>query len=138
VARPKTEHDGACLRWSGPHKPTGYPLHAGQLVTRTVWQHQRGPIPRGVEIVHTTRCRFRDCVRLSHLRAVDPATHCAELAALGRYRHGEQHWNAKLSEVDARFILHSTRPTAELASDFDVGAGTINGIRARRNWRHLT
>jgi hypothetical protein len=138
----KTTEDGGCLRWTGTHNGDGYPIsyrdRTEELATRAVWLRRYGQIPTGQEIVHTARCRFRDCVRLSHLRAVDTAAYRAELAALGRYPHGEEHWNAKLSEAAARHILHSARPAPDLASEFHVSRGTINGIRARRTWRHLS
>jgi hypothetical protein len=137
----KTRRDGACLRWTGARTGNGYPIThrngTAELATRMIWQRQHGPIPSGLDVAHGARCRYRDCVRHSHLRLVDHATLAAELAAAGVYRHGERHWNAKLSEDQARYVLHSTRPASELAAEFGVRAGAIHAIRARRTWRHL-
>ncbi len=133
---------GACLRRSGTHSSDGYPVTFVDghrvLANRVIWQHENGEIPPGHDIVHTEDCRYRDCVRPSHLRTVDTTTRFAQQADEGVFPHGEDHWNAKLSEHQARYILSSTLPTVELARAFGVSRYTIKAIRAKRRWRHLS
>jgi hypothetical protein len=133
---------GACLRWTRAHSTDGYPLTFVDghrvLANRVVWQHHHGAIPNGHDIVHTEDCRYRDCVRSSHLRPVDTATRFAQQAEEGIFPHGEYHWNAKLTEQQVRYILSSPLPTIDLAHAFGVSRHTIKAIRAKRRWRHLT
>lgn len=138
----RTQPDGSCLRWTGNHTVDGYPLTyaAGRAVGahRVVWRRSRCPIPPGYEVVHVAACPHRDCVRPTHLRLVEAHERVAQDAAAGRLGvHGEDHWNAKLTEGQARYIKSSPSPGWQLADRFGVSVATVWAIRAGRRWKHL-
>ena len=64
--------DGDCLRWCGSHHSQGYGLFGRLYVHRMVWEWFCGPIPAGLVIdhVYARGCRFRDCMRVSHMETV--------------------------------------------------------------------
>ncbi|SDS35412.1 hypothetical protein SAMN04488543_1567 [Friedmanniella luteola] len=55
----------------------------------------------------------------------------------GAFAHGEKHWNAHLSETQARTIRASTDTVAALAARHGVSLQTVASIRASRRWEHL-
>lgn len=137
----RTRSDGSCLRWTGAHTVAGYAVvhkaHSSELAHRVVWERFRGPIPAGYQVVHVPGCPHRDCVRPAHLRLVDVHDKIAEYAAAGRFAHGEDHWNARLTEHQVRRIKSSVLPVGQLADTFGVSPATIRAIRAGRRWVHL-
>lgn len=72
------EH-GGCWRWTGAHDSSGHGSFrlGGRPVGahRAAYQFEYGEIPDGAVIDHVKArgCRFRDCVRPSHLEAVTVA-----------------------------------------------------------------
>lgn len=138
----RTQADGSCLRWTGTHNLDGYAVTSidgrRALAHRLVWQQSRGPIPAGNEVVHVPGCPHRDCVRPAHLRLMGLHDRVAEYSASGRLGvHGEGHWNAKLTEQQARYIKSSPLPAQQLADTFSVSPATVRAIRAGRRWAHL-
>lgn len=56
-----------------------------------------------------------------------------------KFRRGEDHHNAKLSEARVRGIWASAGATlSELAELHGVGKSTVYAIRAARRWQHIT
>lgn len=55
----------------------------------------------------------------------------------GPVSSGGVHWNAKLTEQQARVILDSSESSIELAERFGVHTNTIRAICTGRRWRHL-
>jgi hypothetical protein len=138
----RTTREGACLLWTRAFlhgRPVGKAddVH-GRTVRRIVWEQAVGPIPDGAWIVRKPECPHRDCVAVDHLRVVSPQTHIAERVSTLRFRWGEDHGNAKLSEADARTILKNRSAGAgELAARFSVSEATVYAIWAGRRWGHL-
>lgn len=62
----------------------------------------------------------------------------ATMTAHGHRVVGEQFWSAKLTEQQVLLIYRSTKPTRELAHQFNVSYGTIQEIRGGKTWRWLT
>jgi len=52
---------------------------------------------------------------------------------------GSQNRTAKLTEKEAQAILDASKNTTtkELAAKYNVSLSTVQGIRAKRQWRHL-
>lgn len=89
-------------------------------------------------ILQSEGCHFRDCVEVTHLRAVGHHKFIEELTQAQVFPWGEQHWNAKLTESQALTIRANAATSAQdLARQFGVSVGTINAIRSRRRWAHL-
>lgn len=139
LARHSTRR-GACLVWlagtKGGH-PVAYWRGATVLAHRLVWEHDRGPIPDGHDLVRTDDCDEPRCVAPEHRTPVRTGDRVRALADAGAFPRGERHWNAQLTEEQARRVLGSPLGTDELASQLGVTPGTIRAIRAGRTWRHL-
>jgi len=56
----------------------------------------------------------------------------ADEVAAGIFARGERHWNAKLSEANARGILASDDPRGVLADRFGVAPSTVSSTRRGR------
>lgn len=112
-------------------------LHS-RSARRVIWEEACGPIPEGSWIVLTDQCAHDDCVALRHLRLVATQDRISERVASLKFRWGENHGHAKLTEEEARTIL-ATRSTSadELAARFQVSKATIYAIWAGRRWGHL-
>ena len=140
--RERVRPDGDCLRWTGYcNSESGY----GQawwngrklLVHRLVWVQLVGSIPDDCELTHIAGCCHPDCVQVQHLQCLPPRQRIKGKVEAGAFAHGERHWNVKLSEDDARAILHSRNPTQEIAARYNVSLSTVRAIRGGRSWRHL-
>jgi len=86
--------DGDCLIWHGARNNNGYgyiadPEHPGRVVGvhRLSWTTQRGPVSRGLHVLH--RCDRRACWTVEHLFLGTHADNMADMAAKGRSRHGQ-------------------------------------------------
>jgi hypothetical protein len=66
----RTEWQGDCLVWTGHKDQNGYgrTTHGDKsvFIHRWLWQHERGPIPDGMEVDH--QCHNPACVNINHLR----------------------------------------------------------------------
>lgn len=135
----RTRADGACLLWTGA-SPHGRPMgRSGKSVRRIVWEHTHGPIPDNSWVVRIPACEHHTCVAVTHLRLVTPQDHIDERVHTLKFRWGENHGGAKLTEEQARHILNNPQaPATELAALHGVTPVTVRAIRARRRWAHLT
>src|SRR3954467_1668548 len=64
-----------CLRWQGPHSPTGYGRLGRRYAHRVAWEREVGPIPNGLSVDHVRDrgCVWRDCVEVTHLEPITQA-----------------------------------------------------------------
>lgn len=138
----RTTPDGSCLRWNGlvTHgRPMGTFRSSGaRSVRRIVWEETHGPLLEEQWVVRTTDCSNVDCVAIEHLRVVNAQAHVAEGVETRRFRWGEKHGNAKLTESQARSILSDHESSrAELAERFGISPATVYAIRTGQRWAHL-
>lgn len=89
---PTPTWDGDCLRWQGPRDPKGYGHIYDTVVHRWVWERFNGPIPAGLTIDHvwSAGCRFRDCMRLTHMEPI-PQGDNVRRSATNRERAARTH-----------------------------------------------
>jgi hypothetical protein len=104
-------------------------------VHRLVCEAFHGPRPEGYEVAHNDGCRtngradnLRWATRLENIR--DKATH-------GTQPRGEQIYNARLTEDQARQALAAKKGIRALARQFGVHPSTLTSIRIGKSWRHL-
>ena len=72
-------------------------------VHRVAWALFRGPIPKGMCVLHY--CDNRPCCNPDHLYLGTNANNTADMLARGRESRGERSGQAKLTETQARDIL---------------------------------
>ena len=102
---------------------------------RFAWMVCNGEIPDGMVIMHT--CDVPLCVNPSHLRAATQAENVADRDIKGRTAKGEKHGASKLTEIQARLIQRSSKPTQVLANRFGVHYTTVMKIKQGVNWAHI-
>lgn len=137
----------SCWLWPGATNGRGYGVIGGDAperrmtyVHRLMWQYINGPIPDGLEILHS--CDVRNCVRPDHLSTGTHAENVRDQVEKDRHRKGVQmYWSAKLSEADVREIRrrHAAGETASsLARAFSVSPSQAENIVNRRRWKHVS
>ena len=84
---------------------------------RFAWMLANGQIPADMVIMHT--CDVPLCVNPSHLKLGTQADNVADRDIKGRTARGERQGTSKLTEMQARFIKRSSKPTQSLANRFD-------------------
>lgn len=88
---------------------------------RIVWELERGPIPKGKQVLH--RCDNRLCVNPGHLFLGDNAANAADMVR--KNRHGA----SKLTQEQVLEILRSDAPSRSQAKRFGISIQQINRIR---------
>ena len=140
----KVMPDG-CWHWTGIlqnrvhlNQMDGYGKYAIPLTKkqgfahRLAWELYRGPIPRGVCVLH--RCDVKACVNPRHLFLGTQGDNLADCSRKGRTHR-------KLTEAQVREIrqaLAQGRTRRGLASEYGVYKNAIDGIYSGRThrWTH--
>lgn len=139
----KVRKSDACWEWQGSVSAgTGYGcFYDGKAFSthRYSWEIHNGAIPRGLCVLH--RCDNRICVRPDHLWLGTKRDNSQDMAAKGRHLgpgfQGEDHGEAKLTELQARAIKASDEPGVALAALYGVSPSLISLIRRGKAWRHI-
>lgn len=124
-----------CWPWLGATQGVGYGQMcvAGkhQLVHRMAWLAFKGPIPEGLDVLHT--CDNPICRYPGHLWVGTAKDNAMDKIRKGRYRNG----NRKLSEAEVREIRQSPLQNGVLAFDYGVCNNTISRVRNRVTYNHV-
>lgn len=134
-----------CLLWVSGKNDRGYGylyINKKQILAhRYVWQRYKGPIPKGIGVLH--KCDTPACVNLDHLFLGTQADNNYDRERKGRgvYLKGEEHGRAKLTnneviEIRKKFIPHKYT-YKDLAKEYNVSKQLIGFILTKRNWKHL-
>ncbi len=102
---------------------------------RFAWMLCNGEIPDDMVIMHS--CDVPLCVNPNHLKAATQAENVADRDAKGRTARGENHGASKLTDMQAKFIKRSSKPTQVLANRFGVHYTTVMKIKQGVNWAHV-
>ena len=140
IAAYSREAPNGCVIWSGAIKDIGYGVitmrNKSYHAHRVAWEVSRGPIPEGRVICH--RCDNRACVNPDHMFLGTHLDNSTDMVAKGRSKRGERASWSKLTEAQARQILHDkVTPHATYARELGVSETAISHIRKRRNWKCL-
>lgn len=126
--------------WNGRLNEFGYGTIGKHLAHRRLWERDRGPIPRGLCLLH--KCDNPQCVNLDHLFLGTQQDNIADMISKGRHRGvpGERHHRAKLTDNDVREIrsllrMGFSRP--DIARRFCVCRETIYRIADGSGWKHV-
>lgn len=133
-----------CLIWPYARNPNGYGhmkvAGRDKLISRLACEAVHGqPASSEHHAAHTCGRGNQGCVTPSHLRWATPKSNCADTLIHGTRIRGEQRWNAKLTESEAREIreLKGLKTLAEIGDRYGVSAACVSQIHARRNWGWL-
>jgi hypothetical protein len=128
-----------CWIWHDLLTPGGYGVVSDrghtEFAHRAAWRLANGDIPNGMIVSHI--CHRPACVRPDHLTLETQSDNIARMYAAGRGANGSRHHKAKLTELQATAILHSTASNAALAQEYAVSQSLIKQIRARKIWKHI-
>jgi hypothetical protein len=110
------------------------------LAHRASWMVHRGPIPDGIDVLHT--CDVRPCINPDHLFLGTDADNVADMDAKGRryVLRGEENGYSVLTEDQVSDILSRPRVFGsgrDLAIEFNVSQSTISLIRLGKVWKHV-
>ncbi len=100
-------------------------------VHRLILETFVGPCPEGHETLH-----LDDDPRNNRLGNLRWGTREENHSTI-RWRQGEAHYRAELTEDDVRAIRASTEPHVVLARRLGVSETTIRDIRNHKTWKHL-
>lgn len=140
----QVEKTDGCWLWMSARDRDGYGRfkaeHEGVLhktAHRYSYHLNKGKIPFGLQICHT--CDVPACVRPDHMLLGTGADNMADKMAKGRarWRFGEEHGRAILTEDQARDILNDPRPHTQIAHQYGVSVQTISSLKTRVSWGHL-
>jgi len=130
-----------CLEWQGTINDAGYGLIRihGQYwrAHRVAFHLSQGPIPDHLHVCHS--CDNPRCIEPSHLWLGTNADNTADMDAKGRRRpsHGEQHFSAKVTEVQVRAIRADPASYREIGKRYGISHKAVSRIKCLRVWRHV-
>ena len=117
--------------------------HIGFTVHRLVAEAFIGKRPVGYEINHKDGCstnnKFQNLEYVTHQENISHAKNI--LKSFANHPKGEKHWNAKITDRDAKEIRNlyykKVRTQKELSKIYKISSGNIKNIIKRRAWRHI-
>lgn len=139
----------SCWIWVGPvdyregFKPYGRMWKDGTTVVahRVSWQVYRGPIPRGMLVLH--HCDNASCVNPDHLFLGTYRDNTQDMmqknrdAGIRESRRGEKNNFAKLTADQVKAIRADPGSDQDVAHRYGVTRMAITKIRSRENWKHI-
>lgn len=144
LSMPVTE--SGCLIWIGGVNFSGYGLiilsengkKKTKLAHRLVWELENGPIPNNGFICH--KCDVPGCININHLFLGDAKINVNDMIKKGRRNLplGTRQPAAKLNDEKIKEILLSSDSHGKLAVKYGVARGTIQKIKERRRWKHIS
>src|SRR6478736_4483625 len=116
-----------------------YCLNSGQFTRLThviVAKTWIGNRPEGMQICHNNGNKLDNSV--SNLRYDTCRNNCLDKVKHGTQLYGENQNSSKLTDKQAREIYSSSKPSAELASEFGVTINIIRLIKRGMLWQKAT
>ncbi len=131
------EPNSGCWLWMSCTNAAGYGFISRQLAHRVSWTIFRGPIPKGLLVLH--KCDTPACVNPDHLFLGTHADNVADKIRKGRAVNvvGIRNGKSKLTPEDVLAILASKERHSSLAPQYGVHPQTIGDIRRGKWWKHL-
>jgi hypothetical protein len=136
--------ESGCWIWVKKTMPFGYGVigfrYQRKLAHRASWEAFRGPIPRGMHVLH--RCNIPQCVNPDHLYLGTSIENCRDRIAINtQFRippmHGERSPHAKVTDDIVLEIRRSKETCAALAARFSISDANVSAIRSHLTWKHV-
>lgn len=128
-----------CMIWLGYVNKKGYGRigidNKVQLTHRVAYELVNGAIPKGLAVCH--RCDVPSCINPNHLFLGTFYENSMDMVKKGRHKHGERHFNAKLTERDILKIRSDNRSGSQIGKDYGVTQSAISAIKLKRLWAHV-
>ena len=147
-----------CWFWSGLTRNRGYgatPYNGWtQAAHRVSWQIHRGPIPKGICVLH--KCDNPPCVRPSHLWLGSVKDNNVDAKLKGRtargdkngthlhperLQYGESHHGSVLTEQKVKEIRQKAKLGViydKLSEEYNIARSTISQVVRRQTWKNVT
>lgn len=90
------------------------------------------------ELVVRHKCDNRLCVNPNHLETGTQQENMEDRRIRDRTARGQNNGRSKLTEEDILKIRADTRINREVAKDYGVNKETIQRIKARTSWAHVS
>lgn len=138
------EPNSGCWLWMSALFKHGYGKFGfndrADYAHRVAWLIFKGPIHWGALVLHD--CDTKPCVNPDHLHLGDHALNALEASQRGRlpYRdhRGAANSNARLDEVDVRFIRADPSSQENIARRYGITQNMVSKIKRRESWAHVT
>lgn len=107
------------------------------LAHRAAWELFCGPIPDGMNVLHT--CDTPLCTAPRHLFLGTQRDNVLDMFRKGRANtpRGERHPRAILTEATVRAIRADTRGIVAAGAAFGVSKSLVSLVRRHERWRHV-
>lgn len=133
-----------CWRWTahiGTHGygEFSYKGQAGQLAHRISWLLYKGPIPKGINILHKRECPYKDCVNPDHLYLGTQMENTIDAMATGA--RGPQVCGSKLNRDDIvciKKMLRDKIPNWLIAWIYQISTVHVRWIQRGKCWPRVT
>lgn len=110
------------------------------MAHRFSWEFHNGKIPEGMLVCH--KCDNPSCVNPEHLFIGTVQDNNIDKLNKGRHRWGHmkgtEHGMSKLNDEKVRAIRSDSRFDRIIAKEYGVSRVTINDIKNRKIWQHVT
>lgn len=137
-----TTNEQGCLLFAGALNSDGYGniKYEGEQwrAHRLSWHLQRGPIPAGLDVLHTCK-KCRACVNIDHLYLGTVQDNTADRMEQGHQAMGETHGNAELTveQVIAVKKLKGTMTLAQAQEQTGIPWKNVHNIWSGATWKHV-
>jgi hypothetical protein len=124
----------ACLRNGyGTMKVNGKMIKSNRLA----WTLCRGPIPKGLFVLHT--CDVKECVNPDHLFLGTHGDNMKDMVKKGRSAKcvGENHSQTTLTNKQVLAIRDDSRVQHIVAKDYGIKQQAVSNIKLRKTWQHI-
>ncbi len=137
-----------CWEWLAGKDGKGYGSiwcdGKSEIASRVAWKLANGPIPDGIDVLHT--CDNPPCCNPGHLHLGTDADNTADKVARGRQARcgypvrGERNGSAKLTEarvIEIRRAWLAGESQGEITRRLGIPRSTIQKIVTRHTWSHV-
>lgn len=136
----QTEPNSGCWLWEGKCWPYGTIWWNGaglQASHASLWLYKNIRIEKGSRKVVLHKCDTPSCCNPDHLVVSCQYDNMVDKVLKNRQLKGKRHSNAKITEEQARAILASDKPHAQISAEFGVSRLYVTAIKNGRSWKHI-
>ena len=139
----KVRKTDSCWIWTSPTESSGHARfqmrYSRYSVHRLSYFIHTGIDPLERLVCHS--CDVPNCVNPSHLFLGTPLQNTRDALSKWRLHHGQNHYNAKLTDADVveiRKLRAQGETLKSIAHRFGVHLSLIHLVAHRRNWKHIS